>query len=301
MRGESFASLELIYCKTHPLGFLSKREPIKGTNHRPGQVAGLAQVSAQSAGFTNQRSQGRTPEKESEAVMSEVARKWKRGDVHPETGLVFKQYEKSREIWVKAESLARYYERRLQYRNENKEKINQQKRALYQQAPDDHKKRGQVWRQKNIEKCRAIGRAKYQANRQAYIEKAREYCKANPEWRRKFVREWSALKRSNPLHRLIHNHRNRVQAVISRCGLKKTLRTIQYVGCDWPTLKAHLEAKFQPGMTWENYGEWHVDHVVPLASGSTPGELLLLFHFSNLQPLWAKENLSKGAQIPYLQ
>ena len=61
----------------------------------------------------------------------------------------------------------------------------------------------------------------------------------------------------------------------------------------------HLESKFKPGMTRENCGKWHIDHIVPCASFDLkcPVQQLTCFHYSNLQPLWAKENLSKGAKI----
>ena len=61
----------------------------------------------------------------------------------------------------------------------------------------------------------------------------------------------------------------------------------------------HLESKFKPGMTRENCGKWHIDHIVPCASFDLkcPVQQLACFHYSNLQPLWAKENLSKGAKI----
>jgi hypothetical protein len=62
-------------------------------------------------------------------------------------------------------------------------------------------------------------------------------------------------------------------------------------------LRAHLEAQFVPGMTWANHGAWHVDHIRPCASFNLedPAEQRVCFHFSNLQPLWAQDNLAKGA------
>lgn len=64
-------------------------------------------------------------------------------------------------------------------------------------------------------------------------------------------------------------------------------------------LKQHLEKLFQPGMTWENWSRdgWHIDHIVPLSSFDLTDreQFLKACHFSNLQPLWAKENLSKAA------
>ena len=50
-------------------------------------------------------------------------------------------------------------------------------------------------------------------------------------------------------------------------------------------------------MSWDNYGEWHIDHIIPLASATTEEGVLKLYHYSNLQPLWAKDNLSKGSKI----
>lgn len=66
------------------------------------------------------------------------------------------------------------------------------------------------------------------------------------------------------------------------------------VGCDHPKLRDHIARKFRIGMSWERYREWEVDHIEPLSSACTLGELVTLCHFSNLQPLWRSENLRKG-------
>ena len=62
-------------------------------------------------------------------------------------------------------------------------------------------------------------------------------------------------------------------------------------------LEQHLKSKFEPGMTWENHGIWHIDHIIPLSSAKTIENMYKLCYYTNLQPLWAHENFSKGNKI----
>lgn len=88
-----------------------------------------------------------------------------------------------------------------------------------------------------------------------------------------------------------------------RCRLNSALRNkqkqgspIELLGCSVEFLKSYLEVLFQPGMSWDNHGEWHIDHIKPLASFKLedPDQLREACHYTNLQPLWAKDNLKKG-------
>ena len=81
-------------------------------------------------------------------------------------------------------------------------------------------------------------------------------------------------------------------------GCVKSDRTIRLIGCHPDELVTHLEKQFEEGMTWENYGEWHIDHIKPCALFDFTKEehQRKCFHYSNLQPLWAEDNLSKGAR-----
>jgi hypothetical protein len=74
--------------------------------------------------------------------------------------------------------------------------------------------------------------------------------------------------------------------------------SFKYVGCNFEQLKNHFESKFTKGMTWENYGKWHIDHIKPCAlfNLTIEKEIYECFNYTNLQPLWAKDNLSKGAK-----
>lgn len=72
-----------------------------------------------------------------------------------------------------------------------------------------------------------------------------------------------------------------------------------HLGCDVPTFRAHLEAQFTEGMNWENQGEWEIDHIIAIlhrANGikPTPEDLLTRLHYTNTQPLWARDNHAKG-------
>jgi hypothetical protein len=79
-----------------------------------------------------------------------------------------------------------------------------------------------------------------------------------------------------------------------------SLGTLELLGCTIQELKIHLESQFEEGMSWENYSKagWHVDHIRPCASFdlTDPTQQKQCFHYSNLQPLWAKDNLSKGSK-----
>lgn len=70
------------------------------------------------------------------------------------------------------------------------------------------------------------------------------------------------------------------------------------VGCSFKELMVHIEKQFTEGMTWGNHGKWHVDHIIPLSSAHTEKEIYKLCHYTNLQPLWAFDNLSKNDKMP---
>jgi hypothetical protein len=86
---------------------------------------------------------------------------------------------------------------------------------------------------------------------------------------------------------------------LSLKGFNKSKTTTKLLGCSIEHLKQHLEKQFNNGMSWLNYGKWHIDHIKPCASFdlSKTKEQKKCFHYSNLQPLWAKDNLSKSDKI----
>ena len=140
----------------------------------------------------------------------------------------------------------------------------------------------------------------------------RKWKKANPEkwsnnakrYRRKRVlngksREYYNKRYYNdPKFRIMANLRARLYMALKRQGLQKTTATIKLCGCSLEKLKQHLESQFTDGMSWNNKGDWHIDHIKPCAAFdlSDVEEQKKCFHYTNLQPLWALDNMRKGAK-----
>jgi len=103
--------------------------------------------------------------------------------------------------------------------------------------------------------------------------------------------------KEDPCARAIKYARTRVAHMIRKNNLKSKSKKL---GCDFKTFKAHIENKFYPGMSWENYGEWHIDHIFPLSVAIKISEekFFECCHYTNLQPLWAVDNIKKNNKIP---
>lgn len=104
--------------------------------------------------------------------------------------------------------------------------------------------------------------------------------------------------REDPLFRLVRNLRRRVSLAVTSQSTTKDETTLKLVGCTLEHLIGHLESQFREGQCWDNYGQWHIDHIRPCASFdlSDPLQRKECFHWSNLQPLWGDENLAKRDQ-----
>ena len=125
--------------------------------------------------------------------------------------------------------------------------------------------------------------------------------KSDPEYRRLHYERVQARKRrrdaDSPGHAILTRLRSRLRHVVAN----KAGRTKELLGCTIDELLLHLESQFVDGMSWENRHLWHVDHIRPCASFdlTDPGQQKECFHYTNLQPLWAKDNLSKSARLDW--
>lgn len=116
-----------------------------------------------------------------------------------------------------------------------------------------------------------------------------------PERMRAAQRREQAIRRLRTEIRIRSNLSRRINKALQ--GVCKSAGTISLIGCSVNEFKAHLESRFKPGMTWENYGPvWHVDHIKPCAKFDLKDleQQRLCFHWSNQQPLFAVENIKKG-------
>ena len=77
----------------------------------------------------------------------------------------------------------------------------------------------------------------------------------------------------------------------------KNSKTKEILGCSFEKFKVHLEKQFKDDMSWENQGKWHLDHIYPVSLAKDEEELIKLNHYTNFQPLWAFDNISKGNKI----
>lgn len=120
----------------------------------------------------------------------------------------------------------------------------------------------------------------------------------------RFIRSKSRKERlrSDPKFKMTEILRNRLRHAIRRTkhgSVVKSARTLDMLGCSMDEFIKHIEQQFQPGMSWENHGAWHIDHVLPCASFdlTDPAQQKTCFNFSNMQPLWAEDNIKKGCRL----
>lgn len=157
-----------------------------------------------------------------------------------------------------------------------------------QQRPEVREYQRAYLRRPEVKERRRAYQQRQDASEQRRIYKQSPEYK---EWLRTYQRH---RRRNDPAFKIAGNLRNRLFCALQ--GHSKSARTLELIGCDIDFLRRWLEAKFLPGMTWENYGEWHVDHIMPCASFdlSDPVQQRTCFRWTNLQPLWAADNIRKS-------
>lgn len=101
----------------------------------------------------------------------------------------------------------------------------------------------------------------------------------------------------DPLYKLTCNIRNLIKNSVANQGYSKKSKTYEILCMTYDDFKIYIESKFLDGMSWNNYGEWHLDHIIPISMAKSEEEIILLNHYTNFQPLWAKDNLKKSNSL----
>ena len=147
----------------------------------------------------------------------------------------------------------------------------------------------------------ARARAWKQKNHKQLAVANLNWCRKNRERRRCSALRFATKHRFESEYRLVCNMRSRVSSAVR--GKDKSAKTMELVGCSIKQLRGHLEARFEPGMSWTNYGFWHVDHIRPCASFDfrDRAQQRECFHYKNLQPLWAADNMRKKDKQDFVE
>jgi hypothetical protein len=199
------------------------------------------------------------------------------------------------------------------YRDNNNEKIKDQKRKEYIDNREKILLRVKNYREENIDIIREKDNDSSKKNYQKDPNKYKIYYEDNKKNILIYKKKWSEKnKEKNKIKKNIYHSlrlkndiifrlkcimRSRLLSFLKTRNITKKNKTFDIVGCSPEFLKEHLEKQFISGMTWENRNEWHIDHIIPLSSAKTEDELYKLCHYTNLQPLWAEDNLKKSNKI----
>ena len=200
-----------------------------------------------------------------------------------------------------------------QYNQENKERKTEYNKQYWQDTKEEQKVKQKKWREENPDRVKENMKKWLEENaeykkemdkkyRQEHIEQYRENHRI---WTKKRYHELKTLQENAEKfaeHKIKYNTSRRIREIL---GQQKSERCMDYVGCSLEDFRIHLECQFKEGMEWDNYGEtkekskknvWHIDHIIPCVTFdfSKPEEQRKCFHYTNLQPLWWKDNISKN-------
>lgn len=208
------------------------------------------------------------------------------------------------------EKQAAHINRCRRYYLKNKKKILAKQKLYWAVAGPELNRRAALAIQENpIKRAAAIARSKayYEKNKVEQLGKQKLYWAKHGKEQTQKHRERKKISqnkytsfqwRNNMTYRLRHILRERIRSALK--GARKSNRTLGLVGCTIEQLKIYLASQFQPEMNWSNYGSyWHIDHKLPCASFNLadPAQQAKCFHYTNLQPLEAMENIRKSNKI----
>lgn len=184
------------------------------------------------------------------------------------------------------------------YREQNREILKEKRNKKYSENPEMFKKRKAAEYQRNKKTYQVSNKLYRKNNKEAIVKMHKKWIVDNyNKYREYYNKRHKILMKTNPNYKIARNLRRRVGLALQEKGLIKDKSIWNYLGCSLEKLKSHIEKQFVDNMSWNNYGEWHIDHIKPCASFNLveEEEQKKCFNYKNLQPLWSFDNLSKGA------
>lgn len=163
-------------------------------------------------------------------------------------------------------------------------------KKYYQNNKEYFKEYNKNWSKENKEKVKLNYQKWYDNNKEYHIN----YKNDNRDYINNYMNEYNKERRKNDE---IFKYKLSIRAIISKAFKYGNNKIDKTIGCTIEEFKIHIKSKFKDGMTLDNYGEWHFDHIIPLATAQTKEQIIKLCHYTNLQPLWAEENFAKGDKI----
>jgi hypothetical protein len=194
----------------------------------------------------------------------------------------------------------RVAEKRI-YRRENRDKVLESNKKSYKKYRDKRCIEKQIELRLYPEKIKQRRKQQYLKHRDKRLKAVKKYQEKNKDKIRQRVAKHNLERYHTDINfKLKMNLSRRIRQFICKNGQN----TIELIGCSIDELKQHLQSLFQKDMNWKNYGKngWHIDHILPCASFDLTDltQRKKCFHYSNLQPLWAADNIRKSDKVPYI-
>jgi hypothetical protein len=184
------------------------------------------------------------------------------------------------------------------FREANREATRAKQREYRQKDPEKRREQKRAEYRKNRERYRQSGKAWHAANREKALTYLRQWQATNSDYfRQQKTAYYLARKQADPQFAMLTRLRRRINHFVA--GSNKSTTTAELIGCSYQFFTEHIENQFLEGMTWDNRSDWHIDHIIPCAAFdlSDLAQQKICFHYSNMRPLWAKENQAKGAKL----
>tara|TARA_Y100000389_G_scaffold152362_1_gene152336 strand:+ start:7675 stop:8460 length:786 start_codon:yes stop_codon:yes gene_type:complete len=187
-------------------------------------------------------------------------------------------------------------------RMKNRPKMREYNKKYWERTKEEQTARSKIWRENNKDYIKEKNKQYYEENwkelnkkdyqrRKKKLQNDPEYKEKCAAWRRDYEKN---ERLTNPQYKIKTNISRRIRELLQEKG-GKNFHTNEYIGCSIYDLRCHLEKQFDEYMNWDNYGKWHIDHIIPCNSFDLKDEFQqkACFHYTNLQPMWAKENIQK--------